>query len=610
MKDDIPFRFSKRKAITHLRIGEVLLVVVLLASSGCQSGKSFYRPNSTTSLASLGPNELASHERGFNDAATAYTTAVKLEENQLSDCIEGYYTCVAMLWPQVVSDSSNTPPGTDQKAKQLYDSALGKLVESSLRYERFDPIRGVLISGQASDQRWLPVRYQGFPWEPQDFALMDVVGECRLTGDAPIQQQSGMGIPLLVRSNRKRPFATPDPVFSATAVVHPVLTGREEELALDLINPLMIRELSIQVEPPSQLENASYWRRVPIAFNLSAPFAFLETTRGEHGVERLLRPAKHDANEFGLRMAEPYQPGKIPVIFIHGLASSETAWHPMLNEIRTHPDLVAKFQFWTFVYRTSLTFPEEAAVLRAEIAELRNHYDPLREDPSFDQLVLVGHSMGGLLAKLQVTTSTNQIENAIFTDGLEQVELPAEVKSKVRSMVTFQPSAEVVRVIFIGTPHQGSKLADGGLGQLASRLAKLPQDALSDSEQILKNSVGIRNPAYKRIPKSVDLLRSDDPVLAAVFRLPVANGVHLHSIIGAGHKTLIKREPTDGVVPVSSARHPGTDSELFVDANHYLHTHTETFNEVVRILRLHVEGHGAPLGSKSEARTMQSSELR
>ncbi|WP_146521166.1 esterase/lipase family protein [Stieleria varia] len=499
----------------------------------------------------------------------------------------GYFECVKLVWPQIVAESSDPGSATNQKAKQLYDSALGKLVESAIRFERFDPIRGVLISGRASDQRWLPVRYQGFPWEPQDFAVMDVVGECRLTGDAPIQQQSGMGVPLLVRSARTLPFEIPDPVFSATAVVHPVFTGRAEEFILDLINPLMIRELSIQVEPPSQLEIASYWRSVPIAFNLSAPYAFLETTKGEHGVERLLRPAKHDATEFGLRMAEPFQTGKIPVIFIHGLASSETAWHPMLNEIRTHPDLVAKFQFWTFVYRTSLTFPEAAAVLRAELAKLRNHYDPLRRDRSLDQTVLVGHSMGGLLAKLQVTTSTNQIENAIFTDGLEQVELPAEVKAKVKSMVTFQPSEEVARVIFIGTPHQGSRLADGSLGQVASRLAKLPQDALSDSEQILQNSVGIRNPAYKRIPKSVDLLRSDDPVLAAVFRLPVADGVHLHSIIGTGHKTLIKREPTDGVVPVSSARHPGTDTELLIDANHYLHTHIETINEVIRILRLH-----------------------
>jgi len=259
----------------------------------------------------------------------------------------------------------------------------------------------------------------------------------------------------------------------------------------------------------------------------------------------------------------------------------------MLNEIRTHPDLAAKFQLWTFVYRTSLPFPEEAAVLRRELVALRDHYDPLHRDRSLDQTVLVGHSMGGLLAKLQVTTSTSQIENAIFTNGLDQVQLPEEVKTKLKSMVTFQPSEQVARVIFIGTPHQGSRLADGSLGQVASRLAKLPQDALSDSEQILQSSVGIRNPAYKRIPKSVDLLRSDDPVLAAVFRLPVADRVHLHSIIGAGHKTLLKRQPTDGVVPVSSARHPGTESELLVDANHYLHTHTETFNEVIRILRRH-----------------------
>lgn len=576
-----------RQVFIHRRIGDALLIGVLLASTGCQSGKSFYRPAQPVSLKTLDATESTAFGPAFDEAATAYAAAVKLDEIQSSDCIAGYYRCATILWPQVAADQTVPVSNNGRHIQNLYDSAVGRLVESAIRFGRFDPNNGKLIFHQSGEQRWLPVRYQGFPWEPHDFAVLEVVGACRLTGDAPVHQQAGLGVPLLVRSAQVREFGTLDPVFPATAIVHPAYTGQAEPFVLDMINPLVFREVSVNAFQPGESENVGSNRSVPIAFNLSAHFAYLETTKGEHGVDRLLRPAKHDETEFGLRMAEPFQAGKIPVVFIHGLASSEIAWHPMLNEILTHPDLVAKYQFWVFAYRTGLPFPQEAEVLRAELVKLRNLYDPQHQDPSLDQIVLVGHSMGGLLAKLQVTTSTNQIARAIFQSELEQVDLPAETKSKLRSRITFEASDQVARVIFIGTPHQGSRLADGSLGQIGSRLAKMPEDALRHSEQILESGVGIRNPAYKRVPKSVDLLRSDDPVLAAVFRLPVADRVHLHSIIGAGHKTFIKRELTDGVVPVSSARHPGTESELLIDANHYLHTHTGTIDEVIRILRSH-----------------------
>jgi hypothetical protein len=106
--------------------------------------------------------------------------------------------------------------------------------------------------------------------------------------------------------------------------------------------------------------------------------------------------------------------------------------------------------------------------------------------------------------------------------------------------------------------------------------------------QLMRDNPGVFSAeVQRRIPTSIDLLDPDSPLLGAVLELPVARGVHLHSIIGTGRRMVLEG-PADGVVAVGSARHPRVESELMVDATHSeLHRHAATTREIVRILEQH-----------------------
>ena len=145
---------------------------------------------------------------------------------------------------------------------------------------------------------------------------------------------------------------------------------------------------------------------LPLARDLTAPIAYAATQEGNAGIEDFLDPADNDAAA-SLRMIEPYQPGKIPVVLVHGLASSPVTWSDLENDLRAQPAIMARYQIWVFRYDTGDPFLTSAAELRRQLAALRQTYDPLRLDSSMSRMVMIGHSLGGLVTKLQVTNSTD-----------------------------------------------------------------------------------------------------------------------------------------------------------------------------------------------------------
>ena len=43
-------------------------------------------------------------------------------------------------------------------------------------------------------------------------------------------------------------------------------------------------------------------------------------------------------------LLRPYEPDKIPVVMVHGLASSPLAWIPMLNELLRDPKIHERYR--------------------------------------------------------------------------------------------------------------------------------------------------------------------------------------------------------------------------------------------------------------------------
>ena len=87
----------------------------------------------------------------------------------------------------------------------------------------------------------------------------------------------------------------------------------------------------------------------------------------------------------------------------------------MINELRGDPALRDRYQFWLFMYPTGIPFPASAAHLRQALDDLREVVDPGRADSALDRMVVVGHSMGGLIAKMMVLDSGDALWNLVAT---------------------------------------------------------------------------------------------------------------------------------------------------------------------------------------------------
>jgi pimeloyl-ACP methyl ester carboxylesterase len=369
----------------------------------------------------------------------------------------------------------------------------------------------------------------------------------------------------------RHPFTRFSEPFAATAAVapNPALGGT---FALEFYDPLRVND---------------YAPGVPLARDITAPIAYAASQESGAWLVDFLRPEQDESLE-GLQMSEPYQPGKIPVVFVHGLASDPLTWAQLENDLRAQPALFQRYQFWFFRYDTGDPFLSSAARLRRQLAAVRQTFDPLRVDPSLSRIVLIGHSMGGLLSKLQVTYSGDVVWQAAATQPFHTIVTDPTTRADLAAAFFFQPSPDVSRVIYIATPHRGSSDATRCVGRLSSALIEERQDWMVRHEQLMRDNPQVfREELQRGIPTSVDLLEPGSLILQSTERLPYRPGVALHSVMGDDRWSL-GQGPSDGVVPVYSARVAGVESELLVDARHtYVQRHSETVREVICILHRH-----------------------
>src|SRR5262245_17809731 len=191
----------------------------------------------------------------------------------------------------------------------------------------------------------------------------------------------------------------------------------------------------------------------------------------------------------GLALARPYSRGKIPVIVVHGLGSGPKSWTPMIEALEADPSLRERYQFWTFDYATCAPILYSAHLLRQDLHAARGRLDPNRTDSAFDHMVFIGHSMGGLLAKMMAQDSRSNLWELRSTQPFGKLVGPPEDRDLLRQVMFFKPQPEVRRLIFIATPHRGSRLDRGLIRQVGSRLCRLP-DPLEQVHQRLLASNG------------------------------------------------------------------------------------------------------------------------
>ncbi len=176
-------------------------------------------------------------------------------------------------------------------------------------------------------------------------------------------------------------------------------------------------------------------RLVPLETDLSTPLGY----KLDEGQENqaltiatlgLLNPDSADFIQ-GLYMVEPYDPHKIPVVMVHGLWSSPMTWMEMFNDLLAYPEIRSNYQFWFYLYPTGQPFWRSADQMRSDLAKARQTLDPDGTNPMFDQMVLVGHSMGGLVSMMQTLESGNDFWSVMSDHPFEELQADPAVRDEI-----------------------------------------------------------------------------------------------------------------------------------------------------------------------------------
>jgi pimeloyl-ACP methyl ester carboxylesterase len=291
---------------------------------------------------------------------------------------------------------------------------------------------------------------------------------------------------------------------------------------------------------------------------------------------------------FELEFLHPYAPGKVPVVLVHGLWGSPRHWEPMVQALEADPFVREHFQFLTFGYPTNAQIPYSASLLRRGLRRLKDRFEPGCSDPAWDRMVLIGHSMGGLLCKMMTQESGTKLWDLMTDRSFDRLAGPREARELLQSEMVFKPLPEVRRLIFVATPHRGSRLDWEPIRGVATLVVR-PHAPMRQAYASLLASNGpdAFTPAFRAgRPTSVDELTWEHPLLLAIDGLPFSADVKRHSIIAELRKT-VRPGGGDGLVPYASAHHPGAKSELLVNAGHYCLDNGDVIGEVARILREH-----------------------
>lgn len=331
-------------------------------------------------------------------------------------------------------------------------------------------------------------------------------------------------------------------------------------------------------------------RPIPLETDFTTPMAYkLEGAKiWGLGLSAFLGKEIHKLPN-GLYLQQPYQPGKIPVVFVHGTASSPVWWAEMFNTLSFDPLVRQKYQFWYFVYTSSQPIVRSAAELRDALREKLANLDPEGKDPALLQMVVIGHSQGGLLTKLTAIDAGDSLVRSLTGKDLDSLNMPEEKKVEVRRLLYVKPLPFVKEVVFLSTPHRGSfrsKWWNRNLIKLIfrfpSKLVQFSRDYYGYMTDDVKKLMG----GKKSFLTSAEGMSPDNPMLKSLAGIPLAPWVKGHSIIavrGDGDPKL----SNDGVVEYTSAHLDGMESEFIVRSDHSSQLNPLAIDEVRRILVEH-----------------------
>ena len=332
-------------------------------------------------------------------------------------------------------------------------------------------------------------------------------------------------------------------------------------------------------------------RKVPLEIDITTSFAYMTKGGAEYSGFSALANPKYMYVPEGLFLMTPYDKDKIPLVIVHGLMSRPRTWSQMINTLLNNKQIRTKYQIWLFAYPTGFPVLISSNKLRAVLLEAQKLFDPKKDNPNFDQMVIIGHSMGGLLTKSMVQTTGDKLVDLIFENPIDEMKISNEDKKMLRDALIFESLPFVKRVIFMSTPHRGSEMTHWASMRLAVKFINLPMDFVNKMSDVAHN-VKMKEGVLKGSDKSLKDLQGVDGLdpqnVVMRFMAEQALSAKYHSIIGNAKEAEVIGG-TDGIVSYKSAHLDGAQSEIVIKSTHNTHKTSAGIKEVRRILLKHLE---------------------
>jgi pimeloyl-ACP methyl ester carboxylesterase len=546
-------------------------------------------------------DEQPSAENVYVLAEVAFLVGKKSESlGQPAVAFDMYGIAVASAYAYLLDDQfhqrRNPYDPRFRGACDLYNASL----ESAMRLAQAE---GPLVPGtsrtiQTDAQQILVSIVSRGSWPAEKIERLEFATDYEVQGLKNHYRTFGLGVPLIAVYRRdpeqaQEQFYAPGMSVPATAFlrVEPEQMRKRDGTCqklctLELHDPRLATDIQV----------AGRW--VPLQTDLSTPLAYSlsDSTFQDTDiwVRGFLDPDRSQTVQ-GLYMLEPFDPTKTPVLMVHGLWSSLITWMEMFNDLRGNRQIRDHYQFWFYLYPTGQPFWITAAQLRQDLRYARHILDPGKQLPDWDRMVLVGHSMGGLIARLQTVDSGDAFWRLVSDQPLGALQASEDVRRQLRQTLFFEPHPSIRRVITIATPFRGSELANGTTQWLARRVVRLPRSFVATTRQLLAdNRELLATNQLLTTDTSIDDLGHDSAVLSLLREAPRSPSVHYHNVVGVLPADDVLGRMAgrgDGVVSYASAHLEDVDSETMVPEDHIaIHRHPQTVLEVQRLLLEHLRG--------------------
>lgn len=522
----------------------------------------------------------------------SYLAAQNARKNDPGLAMELCLDAARFSWMRITEVNENGAIPNPNSAAQretvdIYNTSLQELLrlaKCSGSYRLGKPIQ-MPISGQVVN---VEVPFPSEWISSEQLGEFDFVSNYELKNLRNRHTTQGIGVPIMVRRARSQSNSTLETYYADGLSLPVTVVARFEPLSWERSSE---ETISLQLLDPRESDGIVVHNTLlPLESDLSTPLAWYLTDPKKKLLETFAFFRSDRAQKLeGLHMITPFDPDRIPVLMVHGIWSSPTTWMEMFNDLQSDPTIRDKYQFWFYQYPTGEPLTFAAANLRDRLKEMRVKCDPYGKNRKLDQTVVVGHSMGGLMAYLLTVDSEDKIWNGLSNLPVAEIKADERAHDQIKRVFFFESDRSVDRIVTIATPFNGSGYSNFFTRWLGGSLVSLPNTTSQLSQLIFRQN---NQRIWDRIfaPRtSLDSLNKNSAVLRLVKNSTAAQAVKHHNVVGVNKGKSLK-DWTDGVVRLRSASRSDVDTEVKVRSSHSaVQRHPETIAEVRRVLHEHLE---------------------